>query len=290
MIGKQIAQWVQLACIHEVCASKPGNVSRYHDFSDAGFEDFLISAVAIGPAFENIESMSIGRIFRQAVEDTHRLVRTNTNLGLILLLAPLAKAAWDANKYGGEIRQSLATILKSLTIEDARMAYQAIRLVQPAGLGIVEDADIAEEPSISLLEAMTLAKDRDSIAREYVTNYSITFDIGFPALIEALSQTKKYSSAVVHAFLSILSRVPDTLIARKNGIEAAIQVSHMANKVLSLGSVFTSEGKMELKELHNSLSDASHSLNPGTTADLTAAAVFLSLLENDGHSGIHFRI
>jgi triphosphoribosyl-dephospho-CoA synthase len=173
----------------------------------------------------------------------------------------------------------LSSILNALTVEDARLAYAAIRLAQPGGMGQVSRADAAEEPSITLLEAMTLAQDRDAVAREYVTDFAITFDIGLPALWEARLRGSDFSSAIVQTFLSILSRVPDTLIARKRGFETAGRISRQAGDVLSRGGVFTSDGRAGVAEMDRALRDESHALNPGTTADLTAAAVFLALLD-----------
>jgi triphosphoribosyl-dephospho-CoA synthase len=274
----KIAQLAQKACILEVCAPKPGNVNRRRDFPDASFEDFLLSAIAIGPAFENAVQWGVGKIIYQAVMDTRCLVRSNTNLGMILLLAPLAKAAGNGDLKN--IRKNLSAILKSLTVEDARLAYEAIRLAQPGGMGKVADADVSGDPSITLFEAMALARERDSIAREYVTDYAISFEIGLPALMEALSQGMDYSRAIVHAFLTILSATPDTLISRKRGLAAARGVSQRAKEVLSAGDVFTGRGRDAISELDRELRDPGHTLNPGATADLTAAAVFINLLQS----------
>lgn len=286
-VRKRIAQLVQEACIREVCAPKPGNVDRYHDFSDTAFEDFLLSAVAIGPAFENASNASVGRIVWQATEASRRIVRSNTNLGIILLLAPLAKACLTATEHfstkgfagAGKIQQSLHSLMHSLTVEDARLIYDAIRAVNPGGLGRVPQQDIAEEPSLSLLEVMELAKDRDSIASEYVTDFEITYEIGLPALRESLSRGLDFSGAVVQAFLTILNRVPDTLIARKNGVDTSLKVSQWARDVLTHGGIYSPQGQEKLLELDNVLRDGSHQLNPGTTADLTAASIFLALIE-----------
>jgi triphosphoribosyl-dephospho-CoA synthase len=281
--GRQIAQLAEIACILEVCASKPGNVNRYHDFSDTSLKDFLSSAAAIRPAFENAANDGVGRIIWNSTECTRESVGTNTNLGMILLLAPLAKAFLAAGiaepiVAAGIIRQSLNRTLSSLTVEDARHAYAAIRLARPGGLGHVAYADVAEEPSITLLQAMDLAKDRDSIAREYITDFTITFEIGLPALEDSLSRGADFSSGVVQTFLTILSKVPDTLIARKKGHEAAERVSRKAEEVLTRGGIFTPGGRAGLVEMDGKLRDAGHTLNPGTTADLTAAVIFVALL------------
>jgi triphosphoribosyl-dephospho-CoA synthase len=277
--GKEIAQLVQTSCIGEVCAPKPGNVSRDHDFSDTSFEDFLISAVAVGPAFENAAEISVGEIIQQAVELTCRAVRSNTNLGMILLLAPLAKACIRAVEFNA-IRPNLSAVLKTLTVNDAERAYAAIRMAKPGGMGRVSEADISQTPSIDLLQAMILAKNRDAIAREYATDFAITFETGVPALRKAIAQQGSFPDAIVQAFLAILSVVPDTLIARKMGYESACRVSEKAEVVLSRGGVFTEAGRTALAEFDRSLRNPAHTLNPGATADLTTAAIFLQLVSD----------
>jgi triphosphoribosyl-dephospho-CoA synthase len=274
--GKQIAQLIQMACVLEACAPKPGNVNRRHDFSDTSLEDFLVSAIAVGPAFENAGPATVGQIILDAVTETHRHVQSNTNLGMILLFAPLAKACLGVTN-GDSIRPNLNRILNSLTVDDARLAYTAIRHAQPGGMGKVLQSDVAEAPSVTLLQAMALAQNRDSIAREYVTGFAITFDIGLPAMKEGLSRSGNFPDAIVQAFLTILSKAPDTLIARKKGNEAAQKASQSAAKVLAKGGVFTREGQDAIAEMDRALRDNEHRLNPGTTADLTTAALFLAL-------------
>jgi triphosphoribosyl-dephospho-CoA synthase len=251
-------------------------VNRYHDFSDATLEDFLLSAVAIGPAFESAGSAGVGRLILNATHDTREWARSNTNLGMILLFAPLIKASFGAVDVG-EIRANLNKILRSLTVEDARLAYAAIRGAKPGGLGSVEQADVAQDPSITLFDAMLLARERDAIAREYVTDYAITFEIGFPALTASLSKDENMLSSIVQTYLRILGMVPDTLIARKKGMDAALLVSQMANAALDKGGPFTPEGRLALAEMDHALRDDQHMLNPGTSADLTAASIFLAL-------------
>jgi len=278
--AKEIAEIAQVACIREVCAPKPGNINRNHDFSDTSLEDFLLSAAAIAPAFEDAERSPVGQIVWRAVADVRRRVRSNTNLGMILLLAPLAKACLAASGMN-ELRRNLSAVLESLSVEDAQLTYAAIRLANPAGLGRVLEADVQQEPSITLLEAMALAKGWDSIAREYASNFEITFGIGWPAMKETLSKGADFPGAIVQTYLVILSRVPDTLIARKRGFETARRISLQAEQVLSKGGTFTSGGREALAEFDRGLRDPDHILNPGTTADLTAAAVFLTLVECD---------
>ena len=276
---QQISRLVQLACVLEACAPKPGNVNRYHDFSDTSLEDYLLSAAALGSAFENAAQAGVGSIILDAAVNTRHWVRSNTNLGMILLLVPLAKAALHAAGAQGDIRRSLMSVLNALTVEDARLAYSAARLMQPGGMDRVPQADISGEPTITLLQAMALAQKRDAIALEYVTGFSITFGIGLPALKDARSRSESFSGAIVQTFLTILSEVPDTLIVRKKGMKPAQRVSQLAADVLARGGVFTAEGQAGLVEMDNQLRDQTHALNPGTTADLTAAATLMALLE-----------
>jgi triphosphoribosyl-dephospho-CoA synthase len=273
---QSVALAAQVACVLEVSAPKPGNVTRYADFADTRFEDFLFSALAIGPAMARASHASVGEIVWQAVRDTQKVVRTNTNLGILLLLAPLAKACLCS----GEIQENVKHVLAGLTVEDARQAYTAIRLAQPGGLGHAPQADVAVEPTLTLYQAMSLAQERDSIAREYVTNFAITFEIGYPALCELWHASANRADAIVQAYLTLLARVPDTLIARKRGAEMAGQVSRWAAEALEAGGVFTAQGRRAVADLDRTLRDEHHTLNPGTTADLTAASIFLVLLRD----------
>lgn len=269
-----------MACLLEVSAEKPGNVTRRQDFDDACFEDFVISAAAIGPAFRCAANASVGETILRAVRATRRFVRMNTNLGIVLLLAPLAKAA-GLDRFD-ELRPAVRSVLKGLTVDDARLAYQAIRLANPAGMGTVKQYDLQEiDVNITLREAMEQARDRDTLASEYVTDFAITFEIGLISLQRILEQEIGISEAIVQTFLTILAQVPDTLIARKKGMEAAREVSDRAGQVLKHGGIFNEKGQEEIKKFDLALRDKGHTLNPGTTADLVAAVLFAYLVEND---------
>ncbi len=280
MASEKIGSAVEMACLLEVSAEKPGNVNRRHDFNDTCFEDFVISAAAIGPAFRRAPDTSVGETILNAVCATKHFVGSNTNLGIVLLLAPLAKAAgmegFDA------LRPALESVLKSLTVDDARLAYKAIRLAQPGGMGTVKQNDLNEtDVDITLTEAMWQARKRDSLAREYVTDFAITFEIGYPAFCRILKQEAAMSAAVVQTFLTILAQVPDTLIARKKGIALAREISERAGAILKSGGIFSATGREKIRRFDFSLRDRGHTLNPGTTADLMAAVLFVYLAEND---------
>jgi triphosphoribosyl-dephospho-CoA synthase len=257
-----IASTAQLACLLEASAPKPGNVSPGKHFRDARYEDFLASAVAIGPAFA--ADLPLGEMIHAAIRATTQWTRSNTNLGIVLLLAPLARAA--------RTNRSLRNVLADTTVEDAREAYAAIRLARPGGLGTAPEEDVAAEPSVSLTEAMRLAADRDSIASEYVTNYRITFEIGAPVILGAIEHG--WEEATVRTYPTLLAEVPDSLIARKQGRSVAERVSRDARRVLG--------GGLEDRIVFDQALRADE-LNPGTTADLTAAALYVALLSGLWH-------
>jgi triphosphoribosyl-dephospho-CoA synthase len=261
----------QLACLLEVSAPKPGNVSPGRHFHDTRYEDFLASAVAIWPAMAEAAERPIGSTVRAAIEATARLTKVNTNLGIMLLFAPLARA--------GAERPALHTILNDTTVDDAREVYQAIRVAHPGGLGHVPGQDVAGDPTVTLREAMALAADRDSIAREYVTDFSTTFEITGPALRRARGDGLSWDDAIVETYVGLLAMVPDTHIVRKLGPAVAAAVTAQATTVMAAGGVRTESGRQALAEFDVVLRGyPRNGANPGTTADLTAAAVFVQLV------------
>jgi len=272
-----VAAAAQLACLLEVSAPKPGNVSPFAGFRDARYEDFLASAAAIGPALTAAAERSLGATIRAAVEATARWAPSNTNLGLVLLLAPLARAALTPG--GASLRARLAATLAATTVADARDAYAAIRLAAPGGLGRAPDQDVAGTPSATLRDVMALAVERDAIAREYASDFRSTFELGAPALRAALADRLPWRDAVVETYLTLLGAAPDTHIARKLGLPAAITVQQRGRSVLDAGGVRTAAGREAIAALDGELRDEANTLNPGATADLTGAAIYLVLLE-----------
>lgn len=269
----------QLACLLEVTSHKPGNVSPQAGFCDARFEDFVASAIAIGPAFQDAADATVGETIWRAVSDTRRFVATNTNLGIILLLAPLAKATGEGGAEEG-FRDAVARVLEGLTVSDTRKAYAAIRLAAPAGLGEVDRDDVRSNAVTTCLrEAMAFACDRDSVAREYVTGFEITFGLGLESLRRTWNAGHSFSDCVVQTFLAVLAQVPDTLIARKKGRATAEAVSRRASEVLAAGGCLSHYGREELVRFDVELRDEGHRLNPGTTADLVTASLFVFLTE-----------
>jgi triphosphoribosyl-dephospho-CoA synthase len=252
-------------------------VSPGRHFHDTRYEDFLASAVAIGPALAAAGENPLGTTIRRAVEATLRWTRSNTNLGIVLLLAPLARAALRQGAAG--LRERLRTVLAATTVTDAGEVYAAIRRARPGGLGEAKAEDVAGAPTVSLRDAMALAAERDAIAREYVTDFALTFETGVPAVLAARREGLAWSDTVVEAYLALLDAAPDTHIARKLGAADAAAISLQAREVRAAGGTRSPEGRRALALLDAELRDERNRRNPGTTADLTCAALFVVILE-----------
>jgi triphosphoribosyl-dephospho-CoA synthase len=282
MTTPPIAGLATLACLLEAGVAKPGNVSPGRPFRDMRFEDFAASAVAIGPELALAGERPLGETILAAVRATRRWVAANTNLGIVLLLAPLARAVARGTAGLGKLRAAVGAMLEETTVEDARLAYQAIREANPGGLGRVSSEDVATEPTVPLREAMSLAAARDSVAREWVTDFRLTFQVGAPAMRAALAAGMSREEATLEGYLALLAAEPDTLIARKLGREAARDVSREAAAIVAAGGGRTAAGRAQIAAFDQRLRDPHNSRNPGTTADLTAAALFVVLAEDAG--------
>jgi triphosphoribosyl-dephospho-CoA synthase len=270
-----IASAAQLACVLEASAEKPGNVTPSHDFDDTSYEDMLRSGIALGAELGRAGERSVGKTVLAAVQASRDAAGANTNLGIALLLAPLARAALGS----APLRECLGEVLRALTVEDARDAYAAIRLAGAGGLDEPVEHDVRDEPRVTLREAMAAAAQRDTIASEYVTDHAVTFELGLPALTDALGVGLRARDASVEVALRLLADVPDTLIARKRSNETAGRVAAKARRVLGAGGVRTARGRTALAEFDASLRQDGNTLNPGTTADLVTAVLFVALLE-----------
>ena len=267
-----IGQCATLACVLEATAPKPGNVHRGADFEDLSYPQLIASAVITGPVFEGAATRPLGETILAAVRATHAAVATNSNLGTILLLAPLTAVPRDRPLAAGVV-----DVLNRLNRADVSNVYEAIRLARPGGLGTVAAADVAGDPPESLVAAMRLAADRDLVARQYSNNFAEVFGVVVPALSSGLARGWPPSMAIVHAQLTIMSRLPDSLIARKCGPAIAQQASDRAAAVLECGTPDDDSFWQAVGDFDFWLRSAGHTRNPGTTADLLAAGLFALL-------------
>ncbi len=290
----------------EVISSKPGNVTPTAGFEGTRIEHFLASAVAANSFFEEaalrgiavsenklgIKDLRIGQIIKECVAEINVWQKGgNTLLGTIILFVPIAVAAGMTPCRGNfvfdfsRLRENLRLAVESTTGEDSYNLYEAIDLVKPSGLGGAPDLDVTDpmskkrllEDGVSLFDVFKIAAGYDNVCSEWVNNYAITFDLAYPYM-KAQLKRGELSLAVIQTFLKILSEHPDTFIARKVSVEKAREVSIEAKKILELGGLETPEGKKSIKKLDSRLRESGNILNPGTTADLTAAALALCTL------------
>jgi triphosphoribosyl-dephospho-CoA synthase len=307
-IGDYVSRCASLAALMEVSAyPKPGNVHRTRDLPGTRFEHFLAGGVAIGPDMRELalrgrdavsgslswDQISVGRSVLNAVVDSLEWQRGgNVNLGVVLLFAPIAAAAGATLHESASIdamglRENLEKVVRAAVPDDTVDIYKAINIaMSPETLGNVGELDVTDEDSrerikderISPLEVFEKCAERDSICREWVTGFQITFEVGYPTLKSSLDKDT-VNDAIINTFMHILSQYPDSLITRKSGAAQAVEVSKQAIKILEAGGASTVEGKKLLWALDEELHAGKGDLNPGTTADLTAAALFVSLLE-----------
>lgn len=263
-----------LACLWEATAAKPGNVYRGADFEDLTYADFVTSAAVIGPIVEHARQRGVGATVLAGARATRAAAGTNTNLGMLLLIAPLA-----AVPEGVPLVNGVADVLARLTRDDCESVYAAIRLIEPGGLGEAPEADVRSTPppDLTLLEAMRLAADRDLVARQYTDDFAEVFWLA--DRLEAAADDWPLGEAIVHAYLELLAAHPDSLIARKCGQDVAEEAATRAAAVLSYTAQRIDAYGEALADFDFWLRADGHRRNPGTSADLIAAALFVLLRE-----------
>lgn len=269
-----IGQCATLACLWEVTIPKPGNVHRGADFEDLTFADFLASAVAIAPAMNAAPQNRIGQTVLNAVRATQGVVSTNTNLGTVLLLAPLATVSTEIS-----IETGLSAVLSDLEADDAILVYRAIQESGAGGLGSVESMDVAGEAPTDLLVGMQAAAEYDLVAQQYVNGFQQILQCVCPWIIDGINRGWNLAESVVHAHVRLMSEFPDSLIRRKCGAKVADESAVRAAGVLDAGEPRNDNYRRALNDVDFWLRADGHRRNPGTTADMIAAGLFLLIRE-----------
>jgi triphosphoribosyl-dephospho-CoA synthase len=273
-LAGHIAAAFTASCRDELEAPKPGNV---HVFSPAGRKtphDFLRSAAAAATPLTMPGARIGARIFG-AVAAARAAVAGNTNLGIILLCAPLAAAAETRSP---DLRASLARVLAGLDVADAALAFRAIAKAAPGGLGRAERHDVFEPAKVDLREAMAEAAARDRIARQYVSDFDDVFALGEPLLAAAIERRADRRWATLEVFLGFLSAFPDSHIVREHGAETAEEVRRLATHLRARMQSARDPAELLPDLLACDRSLKSRSVNPGTSADLTVATLFANRL------------
>lgn len=267
----RIAEAFISACQGELKALKPGNVHVHAAGHDMDVVQFERAAEAAAPHIAQ-KGARVGRRIRAAVEASFAAAGCNTNLGIVLLCAPLAYAAGELVE-GDTLDRRLAAVLASLDRNDAEDAFAAIRHADPAGLGEADEGDVRASAEITLREAMAVAAGRDRIALAYVSDFADLFEFALPLLKQARKSAVTPELAVTTLHMKFMAHYPDTHIARKYGDSAAEQVREEAKRLLRLCQPVTPERALgELTRFDAALK--ARGLNPGTTADFVVATLF----------------
>ena len=309
-IADEVSRVAQLASILEVCTyPKPGTVHRFYDFKDTKFEHFIASGVAIGPIIREasikgllvdcgklgLSEVGVGRYIRKCIVESGRWHHGgNTNLGIVTLLVPLAVgAALSRSKHekikARLLRQKVRETMESTTVDDSINFYDAVRSADFSCLGRISPKSAPDvtskfairelsQKNITLYKVMKVCSPWDNICKEWITGMRITFKLGYPVIKTVYRETRDLNTAIAQCFLTILANYPDSLIARKNGMEIAKKISQKAQKILVNGGNLTDEGRNEAERFDEQLHTPDNRLNPGTTADLTASSIMVSLL------------
>ncbi|WP_340121271.1 triphosphoribosyl-dephospho-CoA synthase [Methylobacter svalbardensis] len=276
--SRQLSELYRQACEVDVQAFKPGNVSVYADGHDMTVADFRISAeVSAGPLC-NLD-YSLGEKIYYAVKATREAVGCNTNLGIILLCAPLIQAS-SYKKSDLTLRQAVAKVISEATIEDADWVFKAITLASPGGLGRSDQQDVNEQASVTLFEAMKLASAKDRIALQYITDYNDIFNFSVLRYNIAFNRWGDRNWAAAAVYADMLSQFPDSHIERKYGDQYTEMV---AMKMAQLSEELSkTDNPKQIKPLLFCLDQELklYGINPGTTADMIVATVLTAFLED----------
>ncbi len=274
------AEAIRLACVWEATAAKVGNVHPAASFADCDYADFCRAATEVAPLLAGsghdqptvqglpVEAGSrLGDCVLAAIRATRAVTTANVNLGIVLLIAPLAMS---------RDRDDLRRVLAGLTREDGAKVYRAIAMAGAGGLDSDPvdpswDVATAEPAAIDLIAAMRLASDRDRIARQYAENFGDFFDNVVPVVEAELGATDDIGEAIVRAQLRLLAAEPDSLILRKCGSAVAAEVCRLAAVCVAHDH---GSGRSNRETLDRWLRQDGNRRNPGTTADLIAAALY----------------
>jgi triphosphoribosyl-dephospho-CoA synthase len=257
------------ACRDEIDAPKPGNVHVYAAGHRMTAQDFIRSAAAAAAPL--CAPGRVGARILGAVEATFAAVGANTNLGIILLCAPLAAAA---ERGRPDLRAALVQVLADLDLEDARKTFRAIVRAAPGGLGRADAHDVFAPPTVTLREAMAAAAGRDRIAHQYASGFADVFELGAGLLADARQRWADPRWATLATYLGYLAAFPDTHIVRRHGPAAADEVRRRAAPVLERLQAGADPESLMPALLAWDAELKARALNPGTSADLTVATIF----------------
>ena len=265
------------ACVRDLTALKPGNVHCYADGHGLTTEHFLASAYASASTIAH-PALGLGQRIIQSVRATQEAVATNTNLGIILLCAPIVHGYRNFSQAG--LRQSIQNVITESGVEDAELILNAIRIASPSGLGESAEHDVFEHAAAGIQTIMKFAESRDLLARQYSSGFLDIFETGFPAIEEV--QAKKFgrNEIATAVYLTYLSRFHDSHVLRQHGSNVAEEVKSVGEKLYAHCKRANSINDMHDELMYYDTEWKQRHINPGTSADLTVATLFAHSIES----------
>lgn len=306
--SRNIAQLGEIAALLEVSASpKPGNVHRTQNFDDMFYEDFLISASVLRESLELVaynaskyypnllDKIQVGDAILQSITTTNKLVNTNTNLGISMLLIPISAGfgALENEESIYNLPKMVDIIMKNTRSEDAVALTKAIQISNAGGLdNKASEYDVYNKNTIdeiitdnvNLYDLFTISAKYDKISYELINGLPVISEIGYPTYCKYEEEYSK-NDVTLETYLTLLSEVPDTLISRKYGNDVADNVSKRAKNIIKDTEIATGERLKEIEKFDKYLRDNKY--NPGTTADFTAASLFVGLVDKYSKIGLY---
>ncbi len=268
-----LIQQIETACLWEAEAPKAGNVHPGASFDDLTHDDFVRSARITAFMLSRIDARHVSQSILDAVRAVQLQVGKNTNLGIVLLLAPLA-----AVQNQQSLSETLPSIIDALDTEDARRIFEAINLTKPGGMSQVQEQDLATDPTQNVKGVMQLAQQHDMIARQYANNFSDVLGFGLERLAHWWSVSDgNRNQAIVGLHLDWMAHYPDTLIQRKCGKKVAKEAASQAANILDSGWPNLPQSQEMFADFDAWLRAEGNKRNPGTSADLVAACLFAGL-------------
>ncbi|MBE6493043.1 MAG: ATP--dephospho-CoA triphosphoribosyl transferase CitG [Methanosphaera stadtmanae] len=307
LTSSEIGKLGEIATLYEVAAyPKPGNVHRTHDFENMSFEDFLVSSVVIKDNLQHVaektfkcypnllNEVNLGENILNCVKDTNNLVNTNTNLGISMLLIPIASAVATLVNHDSinSLADNLDILIKNTQVNDAIALTNSIKISHAGGMQNkpskydINDSDTIDEiieNKITMYDLLKISEKYDKISYDLVNKLPVITKIGYPEYINVINDFSR-NDATIQTYLTILANVPDTLISRKYGEEISNNISKMAKEILDNTDIGTKNRLDALNKFDSYLHNKKY--NPGTTADFTAASLFVGLLDKYFNTGI----
>ena len=269
---------IKFVCDTEIKSLKPGNVHKYSEGHGMNLKDFLKSSLIISKCLTK-NNLDLGKKILISVNEIQNKIKKNTNLGIILMLSPIATIVQEEGVISKEeLLKKIKSLIKKQNIKNSIPIFKAISLTSPGGLGFSKKYDVNEPPNTNLYKAMEFAKKKDLIARQYCNGFEDIYKIGIPAYKKFYNKWGKVNWALTGVYLTFLKKFNDSHIVRNKGNKIATSIKKEAKKYYFFLKRNKNLTKIKKKLLIFDKKLKSKKINPGTTADLTVATLLLEIV------------